>query len=205
MSNCTNCGTYILFGGIKDGAYHFCCKKCQQQFMPNQEDLLLHPLIDLDDIVEQQLNEFHQGDCPQCGGPGPVDFHYSYRCVSVIITLSTTVPQVSCKYCARSSKLKNLFITGFFGWWGFPVGLILTPIFIIKNLYALFCPTPAEQPSEQLRQVVRAGVIEQMREIAALPQNQEENIDDDEVEEEYDDEYEEEEEEEKIAENRFLK
>ncbi|MDR2762258.1 MAG: hypothetical protein LBB88_06605 [Planctomycetaceae bacterium] len=213
MSSCTNCGAYIVFGGIKDGLYHFCSEKCQRQFTLNRDEQLLQiPLPDdIEYIIEQQMNEFHQGDCPQCGGPGPVDIHYSYRCISLLFTsICNTVPHVSCRYCARSSKLKNLFITVFFGWWMFPVGLILTPIFIIKNLYVLFYPTPAEQPSEQLRQFVRLNVIKQFQEPTTLLQNQKEEYDDDdEYDEEYD-EYEEndenendEEDDEETTDNRF--
>ncbi|MDR0521359.1 MAG: hypothetical protein LBH00_05850, partial [Planctomycetaceae bacterium] len=77
--------------------------------------------------------------------------------------------------CAASAKWKNLFLTGLFGWWGFPWGLFITPLYIGKNLYGLMFPTPSEQPSAELREHVRtnlmAHVLEQQQ---AEPSNQNE-------------------------------
>jgi hypothetical protein len=164
MSNCTNCGQFILFGGIKDGQHYFCSEKCQQRFGLAILEQLAQEHIS-DDLIDQQVNEFHQSDCPCCGGHGPIDFHHSYRCVSfVVLTTFKTIPQLSCRSCARLEKLKNLFITGFFGWWGFPWGIIFTPFYIGKNLNALIFPTPADQPSEQLRQYVKTKLMTQILE-----------------------------------------
>ncbi|MDR2440146.1 MAG: hypothetical protein LBE12_12370 [Planctomycetaceae bacterium] len=116
MSECTTCGEFILFGGINDGQHHFCNEKCRQRFgLAVIEQLAQEHLSD--DLVEQQVTELHQSDCPCCLGRGPIDFHHSYRCVSLIVlTRSQTIPQLSCRSCARSAKWKNLFVTGFFGW-----------------------------------------------------------------------------------------
>ncbi|MDR0705012.1 MAG: hypothetical protein LBF88_08490 [Planctomycetaceae bacterium] len=162
MSNCTNCGEFILFGGIKDGLNHFCSEKCRQRFSLAAIEQLAQEHLP-DNFVEQQVNEFHQSDCPCCGGRGPIDIHNSYRCVSLIVlTRSQTIPQLSCRSCAGSAKLKNLLLTGFFGWWGLPWGLVLTPLYIGKNLYGLIFPTPSDRPSEQLRQHVKTTLLIQI-------------------------------------------
>jgi hypothetical protein len=162
MSNCTNCERFILFGGIKAENYHFCSEKCRQQFNYAILEQLAEQHLP-DDLIDQQVNEFHQSDCPCCLGHGPIDFHNSHRCVSfLVLTRYQTIPQLSCRSCARSAKLKNLFVTGFFGWWGFPWGVILTPLYIGKNFFELIFPTPSNRPSEQLRQYIKTTMMAQI-------------------------------------------
>ena len=44
--------------------------------------------------------QVHQGNCPQCDGPGPVDVHTSYRVYSVVMMTSwSSRPLVACARC----------------------------------------------------------------------------------------------------------
>jgi hypothetical protein len=51
------------------------------------------------------------------------------------------------------------------GWWGFPWGLLLTPIQIGRNLYGIANPPDPSKPSAQFEKIVRmniaAGAIQQ--------------------------------------------
>lgn len=156
MATCANCGQAILFGGIKDGTLRFCNQKCF--------DAAAHLRMSLEvpeDEVDETLTEFHQSDCPCCGGPGPVDIHFSHRVMSfLILTQYQTIPKISCRSCAAKAKLGNFFATLFLGWWGVPFGLILTPIYLCRNLFGLMFPVSADAPSDQLREFVRQNVAQ---------------------------------------------
>src|SRR4029077_19280120 len=68
MKKCSTCGTSILLGGKSDGELRYCSTRCQQQ------GALMRPSRQLPDAeVRQQLMSLHQGLCPKCHGPGPVD------------------------------------------------------------------------------------------------------------------------------------
>jgi hypothetical protein len=43
----------------------------------------------------------------------------------------------------------------FLGWWGFPWGLIMTPIQIGRNLYGMASPPDPSRPSAQFEKVLR--------------------------------------------------
>src|SRR6202030_3002117 len=89
-------------------------------------------------LVQQQVWSVHQGACPKCGGSGPVDVHRSYRIWSaVVLTRWVTNSQVSCRLCARKSQLTALLFSSVLGWWGFPWGLVITPVQVARNVKAL--------------------------------------------------------------------
>ena len=152
LDQCANCGQVILFGGIKHGTIRYCNAKCYEAvrflnttfYVPENE-------------VDEILTAFHQGDCPCCGGPGPVDYHFSYRIMSFLaVTRFETIPKISCHACAKKAKIKNFLTTLLLGWWG--PGLIFTPIYLCKNLYSLCYPIPADTPSDQLREYIRLDI-----------------------------------------------
>ena len=157
MASCANCGQAILFGGVKHGTLRFCNQRCYNAAKH------LHLEVDVpEDELEELLAAFHEGDCPCCSGPGPVDFHYSYRVISfIVLTRFQTIPKISCRSCAQKSKLGNFFATLFLGWWGFPWGIIITPVYLCKNLYSLIFPVSADVPSDQLREFIRNNIAQQ--------------------------------------------
>lgn len=158
MASCAYCGTTILFGGVKDGNRRFCNAKCQTG----------GALVDLaqqlpDTSVQQVVREVHQGTCPKCGGSGPVDVHTSYRVWSaVLLTQWSNKPQVSCRKCGVKAQLGNTAFSAVLGWWGFPWGLILTPVQVVRNLWAIVSPPDAAHPSAKLENQVRLNLAAQI-------------------------------------------
>jgi hypothetical protein len=48
------------------------------------------------------------------------------------------------------------------GWWGFPWGLIMTPVQIGKNIFGIVKSPDDSKPSEKLENLVRANIASQM-------------------------------------------
>ena len=151
MAKCDYCNSTILFGGVRHGEMRFCNDRCYQS------GYLLTASHHLPtDLVAQQIEAVHQGQCPKCKGSGPVDVHTSYQVFSALIfTRWGAKPQVSCRSCGVKSQLGNLAISFFFGWWGIPWGLILTPIQVTRNLIGIASPPNPAAPTPQLERLVR--------------------------------------------------
>jgi hypothetical protein len=166
MARCDSCGTTILFGGVTEGNLRFCNATCYQR------GFLLTMANEVpENLVSQHLAALHQGPCPKCNGPGPVDVHTSHVVWSLLVMTSwNSIPQVCCRRCGVKSKLGNALISGLVGWWGFPWGLIMTPIQIVRNTYGVFSPPDPTQPSTQLEQLVRVNLAAQL--IAVSDQQQ---------------------------------
>jgi hypothetical protein len=154
MARCDYCGTTILFGGVKENDLRFCNETCRQQgFLLAVADQVP------DDIMSQHVMEVHQGPCPKCGGPGPIDVHTSYIVWSaLVITSWHSSPQVCCQTCGIKSKLGGALLSGVAGWWGLPWGIIATPIQLFRNIFGLFSSPDPLVPSAQLRNFVRLGL-----------------------------------------------
>lgn len=154
MAKCDYCGTTILLGGVRDGDFRFCNESCRQHgFLLAVADQV--PA----DLMSQQVAEVHQGPCPKCGGPGPVDVHTSYLVWSaLVITSWQSRPQVCCRSCGIKSKLGGAMLSGVVGWWGLPWGLIVTPIQVLRNAWGLFSSPDPTTPSAQLQKMVQLHV-----------------------------------------------
>jgi hypothetical protein len=152
MGTCSNCGTTILFGGVREGRLHFCGQSCRQQQTPFIEAIRNVP----DDLVARQTQEIHHGTCPQCFGPGPVDLFTSYRIWSaVVLTSWNEIPALSCHRCGVNAKLSAIFFSGVLGWWGIPWGVVFTPVQLFRNFTGLFSRSTLERPSDELAGFVR--------------------------------------------------
>lgn len=151
MANCSYCDSFVLFGGKTDQTGRYCNAKCQQAGnlvalscqMPRQE---------LDRLTE----EVHHRNCPRCNGPGPVDVHKAHQVWSVLVLTSwSSKPVLSCKSCATRRQLGALLFTGLFGWWGFPWGLVMTPVQIARNIAEMAGGPKSDAPSPLLQKFVR--------------------------------------------------
>lgn len=140
MANCAYCGTGILFGGVSDGHTKFCNEDCHaagyfvslaNQFPPEQ----------LNEMVEAT----RMGNCPKCNRrDSPVDVYKAHQIWSILIMTSwSSKPELSCKSCATKRQLGAVLFCGTLGWWGFPWGIIGTPVQIIRNFSAM-----AAQPKQ---------------------------------------------------------
>jgi hypothetical protein len=111
-----------------------------------------------DELVER-VRSVHQGRCPQCGGPGPVDIHTTYQVWSAIFfTTWRKQQELCCKACGVENQVGGVLFCLVLGWWGFPFGLILTPVQIMRNLWAIFFGTDPRYPSKMLRKRVHATI-----------------------------------------------
>jgi len=154
MGRCGYCDTTIIFGGMRDGDARYCNERCR-----SAGRLLAASLKVPEDVVRQQVWTLHRGPCPKCKGRGPVDVHVSYWVWSAIaFTRWGSTPVVSCRSCARKSQLANIGFSLLFGWWGFPWGLCLTPVQIVRNSMGLVRGPDDGQPSQQLGKLVRLGL-----------------------------------------------
>lgn len=160
MAKCSYCGSTIIFGGKREGELTFCNEKCLEKGIVVR---LAQSLPE--NLVQEQVTAIHQGNCPKCQGRGPVDVHVSYRVWSVLIATSwQSRPQISCRSCGVKSKLGDAAFCLLLGWWGFPWGLIMTPVQIIRNLAGLFSSADPNRPSPALTSIVRATMAAQFLE-----------------------------------------
>ena len=165
MAQCGYCGTTILFGGVRDGAYRFCNNKCHQ----NAYVLRVAQAVPAD-VLERQTEEVFRGNCPKCRGLGPVDIHKVHRVWSALLLTSwSSSQQVSCRSCATRSQLGGALFSLGLGWWGLPWGLILTPVQITRNVIGMCAGPDPSRPSAELRKFVQVCLGAKM--IAANRQN----------------------------------
>lgn len=158
MAKCAACKKTILFGGKTSREYRFCNDKCAQ-YAP-----VLHTADELsNEEVDKVTEVIHKGVCPMCNkSKGVVDVHTSYHVWSAIFISSwKDVPEVSCKSCASKRQI-GAFISSFFlGWWGFPHGLVATPIQLVKNIAGILGGPSITQPSEDLKRTIRLQMATQ--------------------------------------------
>jgi hypothetical protein len=159
MPKCSYCNSTIIIGGVRDGEHRFCNKKCRQegallsvaQQVPSEE-------------VQKRTLAVHQGPCPKCQRGGPVDVHTAHSVLSaLVVTTWKSSPQVSCESCGKKAKITAAVSSFFLGWWGFPWGLILTPVQVTRNLWGLARGQPSLAPSAQLERIVRLGMAAELR------------------------------------------
>lgn len=168
MARCGYCGTSILFGGLRDGNAHYCNAECHQRGVWLAVGSQLPA-----DLVERYVEDARIAPCPRCQGCGPVDIHLSYRVWSVIVfTRWATRTQVCCASCGWRAKFLDLCISLLFGWWGFPWGLVVTPIQVGRNLIGLFSMPDSTRPSEQFRNVIKIQLAQEaLRASTAAPES----------------------------------
>ena len=151
MGACDYCGTRMLFGGKKAGNLRFCNERCQQAgallAVSNQVP---------EAMVQERIWQVRQGACPKCQGPGPVEVHTSHRVWSAFVLTSwSSRPHISCRSCGRKSQLGAAAFSLVLGWWGFPWGIVMTPVQVCRNLAGMLRSQQSSEPSPQLQKMVR--------------------------------------------------
>lgn len=157
MTRCGYCNSTILFGGEREGEHRFCNDRC----LAGGRLLSASDRVSASD-VERRVTEIHQGLCPRCSGSGPVDVHVSHRIWSALFLTSwNSTPTVSCRGCGRKAQAGGLLYSATLGWWGFPWGLIMTPVQIVRNVTALLRASESMRPSADLERIVRLELAAQ--------------------------------------------
>ena len=158
MARCSYCGTTILIGGVRDGTLRYCNKRCHQ----NGYVLRLAKEVPAD-VVERQTEEVFRGNCPKCRGLGPIDVHNMHRVWSVVVlTQWSSSQRVCCRSCGIKGQLASALYCLVLGWWGFPWGLVLTPVQITRNIIGMCANPNSSGPSPELRRLVQVSLGAQM-------------------------------------------
>ena len=154
MPTCSYCNERYWFGGIKDGNRNYCNQDCQSrgQLLDVAEQLPA-------DAVANYIHSMRDSNCPVCGGPGPIEVYTSYRVWSaVLLTSWSNRPRISCKKCATKAQFGSLAFSSVLGWWGFPWGLIMTPVQIIRNIGGMLSSKDTRAPSPQLVKLLKINL-----------------------------------------------
>ena len=158
MAKCSYCGTLILFGGKKEGNYRFCNDTCYE----NGNLLSLADQIPPATVLDHVL-KLHSGYCPLCNGPGPVDVHVSHKVWSaILITSWSSELQISCRACGIKSQLGNALFSALVGWWGFPWGVVVTPLQVVRNFFGILRGPDPLEPSPRLEILVKINLTSQL-------------------------------------------
>jgi len=150
-TKCGYCGTSIIIGGVRGPAgERYCNQRCAQSAY------ILSVTKNVSEAdLERKVEETWRGNCPKCRGLGPVDVHKAYEVWSaLVLTRWSTQAQISCRSCATKRQLGGIAFSLVAGWWGFPWGLILTPVQVTRNLVAMSRGPDHSKPSANLRKTV---------------------------------------------------
>ena len=151
MASCAACNATIFFGGNRNGDLRFCNARCEQNGL-----LSIRASEIPKEVVSKHLDELHRGNCPKCGGDGPVDVHTSYRIWSALVmTQYASRPSICCQGCGTKQRIGDTAFSAVLGWWGFPWGILVTPIWIDRNVIGFFRNPDPSEPSPALEKVVR--------------------------------------------------
>ncbi|MEW6349866.1 MAG: hypothetical protein AB1646_12440 [Thermodesulfobacteriota bacterium] len=151
MATCSYCGSFILFGGERLGGLRYCNATCRD----NGTLLAIAGQLP-DDLVRQHVQEIHRGLCPKCRSSGPIDVHTAYRVWSALLVTSwRNIPEICCRSCGIKSQLQGIVYSLVLGWWGFPWGLVMTPVQIVRNIVGLAGPPDPLVASAALDRLVR--------------------------------------------------
>lgn len=134
-SECATCRAGILFGGQEAGGKRYCSGRC----LDAARRSLMAAEIDPEE-VRREAAAIALAACPVCGDrTAPVGVWVSHRAFSFLIqTRWTSQPKICCASCGRKSLVAGILFSALFGWWGFPFGLLVTPLQIARNLAGLW-------------------------------------------------------------------
>jgi|ERR1043166_2629601 hypothetical protein len=169
MGTCNACKRFILFGGIRTADGRYCDADCQYKGY-----LLAIARTIPQSTLRKHVDTVFHSSCPKCHGPGPTDLYMSYRVWSLLVVTSwRSLPQISCGRCGRKAQMTSLIFSLCAGWWGFPFGLILTPIQICRNALALARRRSDLTASSELERAIALDLAEQVvqSQLHPLPSN----------------------------------
>ncbi|HWE24248.1 MAG TPA: hypothetical protein VG496_09940 [Myxococcales bacterium] len=154
MATCAACGTVILFGGKQIDEHRVCNDKCLAR---KRDELLLLNTVSDDDALER-AELIHHSPCPRCGTTSRVvDVQVAYVTKAALVVHWTAAPAVlACHPCGNRLRWKSMLTCLLLGWWS-QAGLFRTPIFVARNILAMF--EGDGRPSERLLFEARMQII----------------------------------------------
>jgi hypothetical protein len=170
MASCAYCNTSIIFGGVTEGSQKFCNENC------HAAGYFINLANEVDpELISKMVVASRHGACPCCQRTGsPVDVHKAHKIWSILVMTSwSSTPELSCKACGVKRQLGAILFSGTLGWWGFPWGIIGTPVQILRNFGAMAAGPKGDQPSALLHKHVQLLLGQQL---AADIQAQEQTV-----------------------------
>src|SRR5262249_42160585 len=76
----------------------------------------------------------------------------------VVLTSWVSRPQISCRSCGMKSQAGGALFSLVLGWWGFPWGLVMTPVQVGRDIAGLAKGPDPMKPSPQLEKMVRMNM-----------------------------------------------
>jgi hypothetical protein len=158
MARCRTCKGFVLFGGKTDGDYRYCTQKCLDEDLLRETGEMLPQ-----DLLDERVHAVHQGRCPTCKkDQGSVDVHWAYSLWTFIYFTQTRSHQLlCCRSCARQAQFWASVKSILLGVWG-PIGILITPVQILRNIGAMIGGPPPYAPSAPLFQLIRRVTAEQI-------------------------------------------
>ena len=158
MKKCATCGSRIAFGGKKEGPFRFCNAGCYKK----GGGYLLFDSVP-EDAVDDVMLAMHQGMCPMCEGPGPVDVHLAHEIWAILFWTSySSTPHICCQSCGQKKRFLAIISSFLLGWWSFPTGIIMTPIQLARNIAGMMAMPDTSLPSVELENIVRLDIANKM-------------------------------------------
>jgi hypothetical protein len=166
VPQCDRCGAAIGRVEKWDGPLRFCSVECLRAGPVGGLAIQVSAVE-----VEQAAWAIRQAPCPCCHEHRPVDLYESYRIWSVLVfTTWHTRVTTCCSPCAQARRKRDAIFSALFGWWGFPFGIIWTPVQVFRNIRALIRHEESPRPSRQFLAALSAQLYEK-RLMTALSQS----------------------------------
>lgn len=150
MAKCFSCRTFIVCGGVRDGDFRYCSERCTERGRIDRVTQAVPA-----ELFSRYLRAVYEGDCPQCGGPGPLDVYGSTRAwIDMRIVLGERLPPISCRRCGAKAELRGVLKSAALGWW-LPFELLLMPLAISRSIFRLAMNRRHAGPSPRLERRVK--------------------------------------------------
>lgn len=150
MAKCDSCRTLIAWGGVKEGNYRYCSERCTERGRIERVTRAVPR-----ELMERYLWAVYEGDCPQCGGPGPLDVYGAHGAWSELASaLRNRLPPISCRACGAKTELQAVLRAAALGWW-LPFEVLLMPLAIGRSILRMAMRRSQSGPSRQLERRVK--------------------------------------------------
>lgn len=158
MTNCAQCDGSILWGGVQAYGHTFCGKVCAERGRARFDIP-----VPQDDVIALAA-AIRDTACPTCSRNRPVDLRVAPYAVSLlVVTMWGRRATLACRSCGLRQQLLWLVVTFLMGWWGIPIGVIVTPVQLVRGITGIVRDPAESGPSPLLLQHCRVQLAEQIR------------------------------------------
>lgn len=150
MAKCSSCRTLIAWGGLYDGDFRNCSESCLDR---GRVDRVTRAAPR--ELLDRYLRAVYQADCPQCGGPGPLDVYAAgHGALQFRTVLGDRLPPISCRSCGTKAELRATLGRAALTWW-LPFEFILLPLALGRSAITLVMSRRRLGPSSLLERRVK--------------------------------------------------